>query len=163
MVVDRERLTPQQHAAAAASWSRESPVPGPHRTDRLVLLLDTLRGLSAVRRQVRTFLASGLADDAGDAGEDAVERAVLVIDELTSNALRHGRSPSRLQVCDDQDRWIVVVGDAAPERLPTPAVDRPAGEGGYGLHVVSDLSTAHGVHYEVDQKLVWACLEKPAP
>ncbi|SDN76818.1 Histidine kinase-like ATPase domain-containing protein [Klenkia soli] len=160
-MVDRARLTPQEHAAAAASWAHDTPVPQPPQADRLVHLLESIRSLGAVRRQVRAFLRAGLPDDAGEAAEDAVEHAVLVIDELTSNALRHGRPPSRLQVCDEPDRWIVVVSDAAPERMPTPAVERPAGAGGYGLHLVADLTGAHGVHYETDQKLVWACLEKP--
>lgn len=155
-------MSAQEHVLAAASWSRDTPVPAPATDDRLILVLESLRGLSGVRRQVRAFLTAGLTADAGDAGEDAVEKAVLVIDELTSNAVRHGAQPSRLQVCDDTDRWMVVVSDSAPARLPTPAVDRPAGAGGYGLHVVSDLAGAHGVHYDAVQKHVWACLDKPA-
>lgn len=155
-------MTADQHVLAAVSWARETPVPAPAPSDRLVLVLDTLRSLGAVRRQVRAFLSAGVPAGAGGAGEDAVDGAVLVIDELTSNALRHGRPPSRLLVCDEPGRWVVVVSDAAPDRPPTPAVERPAGAGGYGLHVVTDLSTDHGVHYEAEQKLVWACLRKPS-
>nr|WP_281371892.1 ATP-binding protein [Modestobacter versicolor] len=94
--------------------------------------------------------------------EDAIERAVLVIDELTSNALRHGSPPSSLHIGDDDGRWIVIVTDGAPGVAPTPARDRPAGQGGYGLYVIADLTAEHGVHYEPDRKLVWACLVKPS-
>jgi len=55
----------------------------------------------------------------------------------------------------------VIVTDSAPDRPPTPARDRPAGQGGYGLYVIADLAAGHGVHYEPDHKHVWACLNKP--
>ncbi|MGY1839571.1 MULTISPECIES: ATP-binding protein [unclassified Modestobacter] len=156
--------TPAEYAEAYASWQGDSAVPAAA-TTRLSLQLESLRGLSLVRRQVHQFLLSSLGigrdDDVPPVVEDAVERAVLVIDELTSNALRHGASPSSLHVGDDEGRWIVVVTDGAPGRAPTPARERAAGEGGYGLYVIADLTAAHGVHYEPDRKLVWACLVKP--
>jgi len=156
--------TPADHAAAYASWRSDSPVPAAA-TTRLSLQLESLRGLSAVRRQVQRFLLSSLGiereDDAPPLVEDAVGRAVLVIDELTSNALRHGSPPSSLHIGDDEGRWIVVVTDGAPGRVPTPARGRSAGQGGYGLYVIADLTAEHGVHYEPGRKLVWACLTKP--
>jgi hypothetical protein len=156
--------TPAEYAAAFASWQGDRPVPVAAET-RLSLQLESLRGLSVVRRQVQAFLLSSLDCAPGDesyaAAEDAVERAVLVIDELTSNALRHGEPPSSLHIGDDAGRWIVIVSDGAPEREPAPARDRPAGQGGYGLYVIADLTVEHGVHYEPDRKLVWACLVKP--
>lgn len=152
------------HAEAHASWHADSPVP-PAAPARLSLQLESLRGLSLVRRQVQAFLLSSLGigrdDDVTPAVEDAVAQAVLVIDELTSNALRHGSPPSSLHIGDDEGRWIVVVTDGAPGRAPTPARERPAGQGGYGLHVIADLTADHGVHYEDDRKLVWASLLKP--
>ena len=118
-----------------------------------------------MRRQVQQFLLSSLPiareDDVPAHIEDAVGQAVLVIDELTSNALRHGSPPSSLHIGDDDGRWIVIVTDAAPGRAPTPARERPAGQGGYGLYVIADLTSEHGVHYEPERKLVWACLAKP--
>lgn len=156
--------TPAEHAEAHASWHGDSPVPTAAGT-RLSLRLESLRGLSVVRRQVRHFLFSSLGgrrdEEVPPAVEDAVERAVLVVDELTSNALRHGSAPSSLHIGDDGGRWTVVVTDGAPERAPTPAGERPAGQGGYGLHVIADLTTGHGVHHEPERKLVWACLLKP--
>jgi signal transduction histidine kinase len=163
--VSEQRRTPAEYARAYASWHRDSPVPAAA-TTRLSLQLESLRALSSVRRQVQRFLLSsldvGAEDDPPPEVEDAVQRAVLVIDELTSNALRHGSSPSSLHIGDDEGRWIVIVTDAAPGQAPTPARERPAGEGGYGLYVIADLTAEHGVHYETDRKLVWACLLKPS-
>ncbi|SDF00571.1 Histidine kinase-like ATPase domain-containing protein [Blastococcus aurantiacus] len=156
--------TPADYAAAYASWRSDSPVPAAT-TTRLSLQLESLRGLSAVRRQVEQFLLSSLGigreDDVPAQIEDVVSQAVLVIDELTSNALRHGSPPSSLHIGDDEGRWIVIVTDGAPGRAPTPARERPAGQGGYGLYVIADLTAEHGVHYEPERKLVWACLLKP--
>ena len=156
--------TPADYAAAYASWRGDTPVPAAAAT-RLSLQLGSLRSLSTVRRQVQQFLLSSLGigreDDVPARIEDAVAQAVLVIDELTSNALRHGSPPSSLHIGDDDGRWIVIVTDAAPDRAPTPARERPAGQGGYGLYVIADLTAEHGVHYESERKLVWACLTKP--
>jgi hypothetical protein len=157
--------TPEDHAAATASWHEDTPVPGTVDA-RLALQLGSLRGLGAVRRQVQAFLLSSLGTGPDDVPEpvveDAVERAVLVIDELTSNALRHGSPPSSLHVADQDGRWVVTVTDSAPDRLPTPAVERPAGQGGYGLYLIADLTTAHGVHRDGDRKTVWVSIPKPA-
>ena len=156
--------TPAEYAEAYASWHGDSPVPAAAAT-RLSLQLGSLRSLSTVRRQVQQFLLSSLGigreDDVPVHIEDAVGQAVLVIDELTSNALRHGSPPSSLHIGDDEGRWIVIVTDGAPGRAPTPARERPAGQGGYGLYVIADLTSEHGVHYEPERKLVWACLTKP--
>ena len=156
--------TPADYAAAYASWHGDSPVPAGAQT-RLALELTTLRGLRTVRREGRDFLLSSMGagpdEDVPPALEDAVERAVLVVDELTSNALRHGRRPARLHIGDEHGRWIVIVTDSAPDRPPTPARERPAGQGGYGLYVIADLTVHHGVHYEPDRKLVWASLDQP--
>lgn len=156
--------TPAKYAEAFASWRINNPVPEAVDT-RLTLELASLRGLSRVRRQVQDFLVSSLGFDRGEdvpaAAEDVVERAVLIIDELTSNALRHGSPPASLHIGDEPGRWIVIVTDSAPDRAPTPARDRPAGQGGYGLYVIADLTADHGVHYESDRKHVWACLTKP--
>jgi hypothetical protein len=45
---------------------------------------------------------------------------------------------------------------AGPTDRPT---DRPTG--GYGLYVITELTTAHGVHYEGPTKTVWATIAKP--
>ena len=139
------------------------PVPAPAQQ----WALTDLRGLAAVRRAARqllldTALPTGAAGpEDPDVVEDTVEQVVLVIDELASNALRHGRPPARLEVFDRADSWVVVAADAAVERLPEPAVDRPAAEGGHGLYLVADLSLTHGVDVTPEDKQVWAEVPKP--
>lgn len=161
-MADRPR-TPASYDEAVASWQSDAPVPVAADA-RLTLQLESLRGLSAVRRQVRAFLLATVGTEDAPVtpeAEDGVDQAILVIDELASNALRHGSPPSSLRIGDEEERWIVVVTDGAPDRLPLPARGRAAGQGGYGLYVVTDLTAAHGVHREADRKMVWVCLQKP--
>ncbi len=120
--------------------------------------LTALHQLSAVRRDVRALLTAGAVAD--EDGGEAVDRAVLVIDELASNALRHGALPAVLELCDQGGTWLVVATDSAPDRVPAPAGERPAGQGGYGLHVVADGALARGTAVEPPVKHVWAQLAK---
>ena len=153
--------TPRQYADALTSWHGDTAAPASDGT-RLDLQLESLGDLSRVRRTVRQYLLGSLAA-AGDlppAAEDAVDEALLVIDELASNALRHGLPPASLHLADLGACWLAAVTDAAPDRPPTPARDRPAGQGGYGLYVIGDLTLAHGVHYEPACKTVWCRLRK---
>jgi len=159
-----DRQSPAEAAAARTSWRQVSQVPDVAPAESIELT--SLRGLREVRRRVRAVLTASLDD--GDefdevAREDVVERVVLVIDELASNAVRHGAPPATLEVRESGDHWVVVVTDAAPDALPAPAVDRPAGQGGYGLYVIADLATAHGVEVHGDRKRVWARLAKHQP
>lgn len=157
---------PDGHASAAldavrASWRQVAPVPGIPPAE--VVELTSLRQLGAVRRHVRAFLTTSLQADgvvAEDEVDEVVERSILVIDELASNALRHGAPPASLDLREAGDHWVVVATDSARDVLPTPAVDRPAGQGGYGLYVIADLTSAHGVEIDDDRKRVWALLAK---
>jgi len=147
--------------AVRASWREVHPVPGVVPTE--VLELTSLRQLGSVRRQVRAFLTASLQADgvlAEDEVDEVVGSSILVIDELASNALRHGAPPATLDLREAGDHWVVVATDAARDVLPTPAVDRPAGQGGYGLYVIADLTSAHGVEVDGDRKRVWALLPK---
>ncbi|MCZ2826941.1 MULTISPECIES: ATP-binding protein [unclassified Modestobacter] len=147
--------------AVRNSWRRVSPVPDVPPAD--VVELTSLRQLGAVRRHVRALLTASLQADGirtDDDVEEIVDRAILVIDELASNALRHGTLPARLDLREAGDHWVVVATDSARDELPLPAVDRPAGQGGYGLYVIADLTSAHGVDVDGVTKRVWALLPK---
>lgn len=144
-----------------ASWQTVSPVPG--LAPAHVLELSSVRHLGAVRRHVRAYLTASLQADGvvdEDDVDEIVETSILVIDELASNALRHGALPASLDLREAGDHWVVVATDSAQHDLPTPAVDRPAGHGGYGLYVIADLTSAHGVEIDGDRKRVWALLPK---
>jgi len=88
-----------------------------------------------------------------------VDELLLVYEELTSNGLRHGRSPVFVRVVATCDGWLVDVTDAAVDHPPVPAVDRDPADGGLGLHLVARLCRAHGWIVHDGRKHVWACVE----
>jgi len=116
--------------------------------------------LSALRRRLRTAL-----DDAGlPRGNDDGERLLLVVEELLSNALRHGRAPVHLALSAPDLGWLVAVSDTAPDSPPMPALDRDPSDGGMGLSLVARICRVHGWDIEGDRKIVWArvpYLERP--
>jgi Stage II sporulation protein E (SpoIIE)/Histidine kinase-like ATPase domain len=115
----------------------------------------TLAELRALRMQLRTVLGNGGRPPG--AGDDDLDRLLLVFEELVSNALRHGRGPVRVAVTGTGSGWLVEVSDAAGDSPPVLAVDRDAALGGLGLHLVAKLSGAHGWTVEDDgRKVVWA-------
>jgi hypothetical protein len=60
--------------------------------------ITTLRQLSGVRADLRTRLHSVGCDDASRDGDPVSERTLLAVDELASNALRHGEQPVHARV-----------------------------------------------------------------
>ncbi|MEU3625818.1 hypothetical protein BS329_19195 [Amycolatopsis coloradensis] len=83
-----------------------------------------------------------------------VDDAVLVTDELVSNAHRHGAAPRacRLSLAE-QGRYLrIEVDDASPRQ---PRRRTPDGSGGRGLLLIDRLSSAWGVENYVDHKTVW--------
>jgi serine phosphatase RsbU (regulator of sigma subunit)/anti-sigma regulatory factor (Ser/Thr protein kinase) len=115
----------------------------------------TLAELRAMRMQLRELLGShgrppGTADD-------DIDRLLLAVEELVSNALRHGRGPVRASVTTTGSGWLLEVSDAAGDAAPVPAVDRDAALGGLGLYLVAQLASAHGwTAAEEGRKVVWA-------
>jgi anti-sigma regulatory factor (Ser/Thr protein kinase) len=88
-------------------------------------------------------------------GGEAVEPTLLVVTELLSNAIDHGRSPVRLSVEYSGERVHVEVHDAAPEppQLQPHDLLRPRGR---GLQLVEALSSRWGWTSDPPGKLVWA-------
>jgi two-component sensor histidine kinase len=86
------------------------------------------------------------------------ERLVLIADELTSNALRHGGSPVAAALSRAADFWMIEVRDSSTQVPPAPAQGRDPGLGGFGLYLVADLSADHGWFLERGAKTVWAAL-----
>ena len=102
--------------------------------------------------------AQGPAADAHVA--ELRDRLILALDEMASNALRHGGGRVRASVLTTDDAWLVEVSDQAETCPPAPAVGRDPSEGGLGLYLIAELATRHGWYVEDGCKHVWALLPR---
>jgi signal transduction histidine kinase len=92
--------------------------------------------------------------------EAAVQRLVLVFEELVSNAVRHGRPPVEAVVTAIGRCWLLEVTDAAEDVPPCPDPGRDPALGGLGLGLVAQLSGGHGIASLGDgRKVVWASVD----
>ena len=99
------------------------------------------------RRRVATWLSDVACSESTKAD------AVLVVSELVTNAILHGRSAPILTATFDDGRLRLEVEDsntASPQqRLVTDH------RGGYGLHIVAQISDAWGARSTPNGKVVW--------
>ena len=123
--------------------------------------LRSLGELSGLRSRLRTSL-TGRSTVADPERDDWAERLVLVADELTSNALRHGGTPAATALSRTGDNWLVSVSDASTGVPPAPAQGRDPALGGFGLYLVADLSIRHGWFVHRGTKTVWAIVQGAA-
>ena len=114
-----------------------------------------LGGVRAARDAARSWLASqGVI-------EDLIERAVLVVSELVTNAIRHAASGWVLAIEQRPDRSVRIrVADSGPGEPQIPsAIATDEATSGRGLALVAELSDAWGWHRSSDDgKVVWADL-----
>ncbi|MFI0267745.1 ATP-binding protein [Streptomyces luteogriseus] len=105
---------------------------------------------------------------------DPHDTLVLIVAELTANAVRHGHVPGRdfhlrVHVLADGRTVRVEVTDTRAERLPRRPATAPEADGtketGRGLLLVSRLATRWDWHPRADGpgKTVWAEYEPPSP
>ena len=134
--------------AARVIWPSARP---PEAPERYAWDLSTVAELPDVRAQLRTQLGAPHLADLRD-------RLVLALDEMASNALRHGGGAVRASVRPLRDAWLIEVRDGAPGTPPSPAIDRDPSEGGLGLYLIAELATAHGWYVTAGAKHVWAVL-----
>jgi two-component sensor histidine kinase len=123
--------------------------------------LSSLAELAALRARLRASL-TGRPTVAHPEREHWSERLVLIADELTSNALRHGGSPVATALSQTGNHWLVAVSDTSTETPPAPAVGRDPSLGGFGLYLVADLSVRHGWCVARGTKTVWAVVRADA-
>ncbi|MGW2724843.1 ATP-binding protein [Streptomyces sp. NPDC001492] len=116
--------------------------------------------VSAVRRRARTVLArwrvpTSTADD-----------ALLVISELTTNAIVHALPPAVLRLSMPQDGTCrglrIEVTDAGPVCRRRSAPDDPHlaehRENGRGTGIIAALATRHGISRHPERTTSWAVL-----
>jgi anti-sigma regulatory factor (Ser/Thr protein kinase) len=142
--------------AAGPVWPSATP---PAAGDGRSWELRDVAQLPQVRAEVRRHAAEvALRDD--PTGEDLRDQLVLALDEMASNALRHGGGTVRAGVRLTAESYLIEVTDAATAAPPTPAVGRDPSEGGLGLYLIAELATAHGWYRRSDVKVVWALLPR---
>jgi anti-anti-sigma factor len=90
-------------------------------------------------------------------GEEVIDRAELLADELVTNAIVHARTPLRLRLELRGDLLHVAVRDGSP-RLLRPVPADPGLERGRGLRLVERQATAWGVRHHGDGKTVWCTI-----
>ncbi|MFD8548016.1 ATP-binding protein [Streptomyces sp. NPDC059649] len=110
--------------------------------------------VSVVRRRVRTVLADW------NVAPDLADDALLVISELTTNAVVHALPPAVLRltrVADGRDALRVEVTDAGPAATDDrPAAEPCPGEHGRGLGIVTALAADCGTRVHAGGITWWA-------
>lgn len=91
---------------------------------------------------------------------EVADRAVLVLDELVTNAITHGAPPVRLSIRQNDARLVIQVSDGSLH-LPRQSWPDHDYEHGRGLRLVSALSDRWGDRSRPLGKLVWAELVLP--
>ncbi len=105
--------------------------------DEEVTLPDGPEGASFARRAMARAAELWCLD------RDLTETALLLVSELTTNAIRHGTPPVRLSLRLERDRLRVEVTDSSPAlpELGHPDQDQV---GGRGLQIVQQLAATWG-------------------
>ena len=143
--------------AAGAAWPSAAP---PEAREELAWELSGIAELPRMRTDVRRF-AVARNPEAGEHAADLHDRLVLALDEMASNALRHGGGGGvRAALRSTGDDWVIEVSDTAASRPPAPAIGRDPSEGGLGLYLIAELGTAHGWYAEGGCKHVWALIPR---
>jgi anti-sigma regulatory factor (Ser/Thr protein kinase) len=141
--------------AAGPVWPSASP---PRASSLLSWELSDVAQLAQVRAELRRHAVTGAGTDPETA--DVHDRLVLALDEMASNALRHGGGRVLAAVAETSDAFLIEVSDQAPSVPPAPAVDRDPSEGGLGLYLIAELATGHGWYGREGAKHVWALLPR---
>jgi anti-sigma regulatory factor (Ser/Thr protein kinase) len=138
----------------ALAWSQSRPPSG---SDCTTWSPQHLRDLSRVRQEFLTWITAA-ADASVRLRENRIEESVLALDELMSNALRHGRAPVDVQVCASDGGVLLQVADRAAGNPPRPTSTRDPSDGGMGLGMIADFALDCGWFASEDQKVVWAVM-----
>jgi anti-sigma regulatory factor (Ser/Thr protein kinase) len=139
---------------AGPVWPSASPPPA---ASALYWELRDVAQLPRVRAELRRHAT---ARTSATADADLIDQLVLALDEMASNALRHGGGDVAAAVRLTEDAYLIEVSDQAASSPPTPAVDRDPSQGGLGLYLIAELATRHGWYVSNGAKHVWALLPR---
>jgi anti-sigma regulatory factor (Ser/Thr protein kinase) len=131
-------------------WPSASPPPA---APVLTWSLEDVAELPGVRAQLRRHAS-------GTTRPDLRDQLILALDEMASNALRHGHGGVQATVRETPDAYLIEVSDQATAHPPSPAVDRDPSEGGLGLYLIAEMATQHGWYVSHGHKYVWALLPR---
>jgi two-component sensor histidine kinase len=155
----KPRYDPGDAQMSTTAWPQRPPEPVTDLAARWEGAPGTPADLFWVRRELRAAVRHRPWSTSDEAD---LERLLLIVEELASNGLRHGRPPVRVVVTADSTGWLLDVSDAAADRPPAPAGDRDPAAGGLGLPLVAGLSARHGWTVHGERKHVWARIDTTA-
>ncbi|MEU5531794.1 ATP-binding protein [Streptomyces sp. NPDC020362] len=138
----------------------DAPVDPPPRVAHLCALAHLPEAVCAVRRRARTVLAQWRVPI------PTVDDALLVISELTTNAIVHALPPAVLRLslpgASSTRTLRIEVTDAGPalQRCPSQDGPHPAEhrENGRGTDIVAAISARHGISRHPERTTRWADL-----
>ncbi|WP_231486812.1 ATP-binding protein [Candidatus Blastococcus massiliensis] len=128
--------------------------PAPHATPVLHWQLHDVAQLPAMRAEVRRSIEAAGID------ADVLDQLILALDEMASNALRHGGGRVEAALRLTSDSYLIEVSDSAASQPPTPAIGRDPSEGGLGLYLIARMARLHGWYASGGAKHVWALLPR---
>ena len=136
---------------AEGLWPSSAP---PAAQQLLQWRLADVAELPAMRGEVRRTLEATI-------DSDVLDQIILALDEMASNALRHGGvGPVEASVRTTDSGYLIEVTDSAATRPLTPAIDRDPSEGGLGLYLIARMALRHGWYASARAKHVWALLPR---
>lgn len=152
--------TAETEVRDATTWARQAPPHQPASVATSPWRAD-VASRAAITRTRRLLHDHVSGQERPTAAEDAdLEVLLLTYEELTSNAVRHGRSPVVATVTTTDVGWLIDVMDGDTQHGPAPAINRDPALGGLGLHLVATLCAAHGWWVERHRKHVWAIVRR---
>jgi anti-sigma regulatory factor (Ser/Thr protein kinase) len=137
--------------AADHVWPSATP---PAADPLLSWQLSDVAELPRMRAQVRRAIQSD------ELHPDVLDQLILALDEMASNALRHGGGRVEAAIRLTDTGYLIVVSDSAAAQPPTPAIDRDPSEGGLGLYLIARMALRHGWYAGNAVKHVWALLPR---
>ncbi|MFI9648296.1 ATP-binding protein [Streptomyces sp. NPDC052040] len=144
----------REHRAGAGRYARRAGRPLHRRT---WLLSRRPEAVGRARRRARAFLEHRRVD------QPTVDRVVLLVSELVTNAVEHARAPIVLHLRVGPRRVRVEVTDGGPARQEAAwAASCGPGEHGRGLCIIDEIATAHGDRLGHCRALHWADLTTAA-